>query len=49
MYQQPAQQMVLGHLCDSTNDVEKIDQAWFKSMVLQVTLWSYPYVKKSDF
>jgi hypothetical protein len=24
-------------------------QAWFKSVVLQVTLWSYPYVKNGDF
>jgi hypothetical protein len=24
-------------------------QAWFESVVLQVTLWSYPYVKNGDF
>jgi hypothetical protein len=23
--------------------------AWFKSVVLQVTLWSQPYVKEGDF
>jgi hypothetical protein len=30
-------------------EVEKMHQAWFKSVVLQVTLWSYPYVKEGDF
>jgi hypothetical protein len=29
--------------------VEKMHQAWFKSVVLQVTLWSYPYVKEGHF
>jgi hypothetical protein len=29
--------------------VEKMHQAWFKSVVLQVTLWSYPYVREGDF
>ncbi|WP_158057661.1 protoglobin domain-containing protein [Halorussus halophilus] len=29
--------------------VEKMYDAWFKSVVLQVTLWSYPYVKDGDF
>ena len=29
--------------------VEKMHQAWFKSVVLQVTLWSHPYVKNGDF
>jgi hypothetical protein len=24
-------------------------QAWFKSLVLQVTLWSYPYAREGDF
>jgi Protoglobin len=33
----------------STEEVEKMHQAWFKSVVLQVTLWSYPYVKEGDF
>ena len=30
-------------------EVEKMHQAWFKSVVLQVTLWSYPYAKDGDF
>jgi hypothetical protein len=30
-------------------EVEKMHQAWFKSVVLQVALWSYPYVKPDDF
>ena len=30
-------------------EVEKMYQAWFKSVVLQVTLWSYPYAKEGDF
>ena len=30
-------------------EVEKMFQAWFKSVVLQVTLWSYPYAKEGDF
>ena len=29
--------------------VDKMHQAWFKSVVLQVTLWSQPYVKDGDF
>jgi hypothetical protein len=29
--------------------VEKMQQAWLKSMLLQVTLWSQPYVKQGDF
>ncbi|WP_129113172.1 protoglobin domain-containing protein [Halegenticoccus tardaugens] len=29
--------------------VEAMYDAWFKSIVLQVTLWSYPYVKDGDF
>ena len=33
----------------SAEDVDKMYQAWFKSVVLQVTLWSYPYVKNGDF
>ena len=33
----------------SAEDVDKMHQAWFKSLVLQVTLWSYPYVKNGDF
>jgi hypothetical protein len=30
-------------------DVDKMHQAWFKSVVLQATLWSQPYVKDGDF
>jgi len=33
----------------SPDEVEKMHQAWFKSVVLQVALWSYPYVKDGDF
>ncbi len=32
-----------------SEEVEKMFQAWFKSVVLQVTLWSYPYAKEGDF
>ncbi len=33
----------------SADDVEKMHQAWFKSVVMQVALWSAPYVKEGDF
>jgi len=33
----------------STEDVEKMSAAWLKSCLLQVTLWSHPYVKDGDF
>jgi hypothetical protein len=33
----------------SAEDVEKMHHAWFKSVVLQVALWSYPYVQEGDF
>lgn len=29
--------------------VERMHQAWFKAVVLQAALWSYPYVKEGDF
>ncbi len=32
----------------SAEEVDKMHQAWFKSVVLQVALWSYPYVKAGD-
>lgn len=32
-----------------TGDVEKMYAAWVKSCLLQVTLWSYPYVRDGDF
>lgn len=33
----------------SSDEVEKMHQAWFKSVVLQVALWGYPYVREGDF
>jgi hypothetical protein len=30
-------------------EVEKMHQAWFKSVVLQVTLWSEPYAREGDY
>lgn len=33
----------------SAEEVEKMHQAWFKSVVLQVALWSYPYIREGDF
>ncbi len=33
----------------SAEEVDKMHQAWFKSVVLQTTLWCYPYVKEGDF
>ncbi len=33
----------------SAEDVEKMHDAWRKSVLLQVILWSYPYVKEGDF
>lgn len=32
-----------------SEEVENMYGAWFKSVVLQVTLWSYPYAKEGDF
>ncbi len=29
-------------------EVDKMHQAWMKSVVLQVALWSYPYVKEGE-
>lgn len=34
---------------NSAQEVEKMHQAWTKAVVLQVALWSYPYVKAGDF
>lgn len=31
------------------SDVDKMYDAWLKSCLLQLTLWSYPYVKEGDF
>lgn len=33
----------------SAEDVEKMHAAWVKSCLLQMTLWSHPYVKDGDF
>ena len=33
----------------SVSEVEKMHQAWLKSVQLQVILWSYPYIKQGDF
>ncbi len=30
-------------------DVERMHQAWFKAVVLQVALWLYPYVREGDY
>lgn len=35
-----------GHTQD---DIDKMHAAWVKSCLLQVTLWSHPYVKDGDF
>jgi hypothetical protein len=34
---------------NSSAEVEQMHQAWVKSVLLQVILWSYPYVKDGDF
>ncbi len=33
----------------SPEEVDKMYQAWFKSVTMQVALWSYPYAKEGDF
>ncbi len=33
----------------SAEEVEKMHQAWFKSVVLNVALWSQPFVRDGDF
>lgn len=33
----------------SPEDVEKMHAAWVKSCLLQLTLWSHPYIKDGDF
>lgn len=33
----------------SVDEVEKMHAAWVKSCLLQLTLWSHPYVKEGDF
>jgi hypothetical protein len=39
----------LGRAGHSAEDVEAMHQAWCKSVLLQVTLWSQPYVRDGDF
>lgn len=39
----------LGKKGHPAEDVEKMYAAWVKSCLLQVTLWSHPYVKDGDF
>lgn len=39
----------LGKKGHSADDVEKMYAAWLKSCLLQVTLWSQPYIKDGDF
>lgn len=33
----------------SAEDIEKMYTTWLKSCLLQMTLWSHPYVKDGDF
>ena len=33
----------------SADEVDRLHDAWFKSVVLQVTLWIYPYVRDGDY
>lgn len=33
----------------SAEDVERMHQAWLKAVILQVILWSQPYIKEGDF
>lgn len=39
----------LGRKGHSAAEIEAMHQAWFKSVVLQVTLWSHPYVREGQF
>ena len=39
----------LGKMGHSSDDVEKMYAAWVKSCLLQLTLWSHPYIKDGDF
>ena len=32
----------------TTDDVDKIHQVWLKSLLMQIALWSVPYVKDGD-
>lgn len=33
----------------SSEEVERMHQAWLKAVILQVALWSQPYIKEGDF
>ena len=33
----------------SAEQVDRMHQAWIKSVLLQVILWSYPYIREGDF
>jgi hypothetical protein len=33
----------------SAETVQRMQDAWWKSMILQVTLWSQPYMNPGDF
>jgi hypothetical protein len=33
----------------SADEIEKMYQAWFKSITLQATLWTYPFAKPGEF
>jgi len=33
----------------SREDVERMYEAWFKAVVLQVTLWTRPYTRPGDY
>lgn len=39
----------LGAKGHSSEDVEKMHQAWFKAIVLTTTLWCLPFVKEGEF
>ncbi|HYF62193.1 MAG TPA: protoglobin domain-containing protein [Herpetosiphonaceae bacterium] len=39
----------LGRKGHAPADVEAMHQAWFKAVVLQVTLWSHPFVREGQF
>lgn len=34
---------------DAADEVERMHQAWLKSLLIQVTLWSQPYVRDDEF
>jgi thiaminase len=39
----------LANKSHSAEEVEKMHQAWFKSVVMQVTFWCQPYAKDDRF